>query len=87
MVEKLLSTPHFSPPGMPRLFLGETQPAIKKMGERGEIQVALDFDKIGNHEKVVDFGTILSQCHILVFNGLYSLLCLSWDLIPCQQLE
>ena len=55
---------------MPRLFLGETQPAIKKMGERGEIQVALDFDKIGNHEKVVDFGTILSQCHILVFNGL-----------------
>ena len=55
---------------MPRLFLGETQPAIKKMGERGEMRVALHFDKTGNHEKVVDFGTTLSQCHILVFNGL-----------------
>ena len=68
--KKLLSTPHFNPPGMPRLFLGETQPAIKKMGERGEIQVALHFDKTGNREIVVDFGTTLSQCHILVFNGL-----------------
>ena len=55
MVEKLLSTPHFSPPGMPRLFLGETQPAIKKMGERGEMRVALHFDKTGNREIVVDF--------------------------------
>ena len=55
---------------MPRLFLGETQPAIKKMGERGEIQVALHFDKTGDREIVDDFGTTPSQCHILVFNGL-----------------
>ena len=68
--KKLLSFPHFSPPGIPRLFLGEAQPTIKKNGERGIIQVALHFDKTGNHEKVVDFGTTLSQCHILVFNGL-----------------
>ena len=40
------------------------------MGERGEMRVALHFDKTGNHEKVVDFGTTLSQGHILVFNGL-----------------
>ena len=67
---------------MPRLFLGETQPTIKKMGERGEMQVALHFDKTGNHEKVVDFGTTLSRGHILIFNGLILTLMLVLGLDP-----